>query len=59
MTKGKKKNLSKAKNHFSQVGRLVKNGFDEALKDFSKNIFSFCFKTILLLIIRFLVDLFK
>jgi hypothetical protein len=60
MVYGKKKNPSKAKNHsFLQVPTLVKNGFNEALKDFVKNFFTFCFKTFFLLIVYFLIYLFK
>ena len=56
----KKKNHSKAKNHnFLQVSELIKNGFNEALNDFAKFFFTFCFKTFFLLIVYFLMDLFK
>jgi hypothetical protein len=55
-----KKYLSKATNHgFSQVPTLVKNGFIEALQDIFKSFFTFCFKTIFLLIVLFLISIFK
>jgi len=60
MVNEKKKNLSKAKNHnLLQVGQLVKDGFNEALKDFTKQVFCSCFKIIFILIVYFLINLFK
>ncbi|WP_291633042.1 hypothetical protein [Clostridium sp.] len=60
MKRRRKKNLPKANNHsFLQVCKPVKSGFEEALKDFSKKIFSISFELILAVTVSFFYHFFK
>jgi len=60
MKNRKQKNLPKAHDHsFLQVGKPVKDGFDEALKDSSKKFLCFCFENCIFFIIKLFINFFK